>query len=236
VVDELEYDQRQFGVSSFLFWSESFTLNRNFVIGVCDEIIKRELKVSFVVNSRVDHVDREVLSKLKKAGCWQVGFGIESASNKILKAMKKQVTLSQIKKAVELSKKAGLLVTGHFMLGFPGETKKEVLETIKLACKLPFDFAQFYCTVPFPGSDLYPLAKKKGWFKATDWSFFEQNFSVLNLPGLSARQVMDLRQFGYRKFYFRPKIIFRTLSRIRSPRYFPKAILAFWNWVGLARY
>lgn len=232
-VDEIERNIKKYGVNEFLFWTESFTLNRDFALAVCREIIKRKLKIRFVVNSRVDYIDRELLSQLKKAGCFMIGFGIESANNRILKAMRKRVTVSQIKKAVELAKKAGLEVTGHFMLGFPGETKETILRTINLACDLPFDFAQFYCCVPFPGADLYDLALKKNWLATKDWSFFEQNFSVLNLPGLSAEEIMELRRLAFRKFYLRPKMILKTLAKIRTPQaaiWTFKTTWHFWGW------
>lgn len=234
VVDEIERDIKRYGVDEFLFWTESFTLNRKFALQVCQEIIRRGLRIRFVVNSRVDHVDQELLSTLKKSGCFMIGFGIESADNKILTAMRKRVTVAQIKKAVELAKKAGLEVTGHFMLGFPGETKESILKTIDLACDLPFDFAQFYCVVPFPGSDLYDLALKKDWLATCDWSFFEQNFSVLNLPGLSAQEIMELRRLAFRRFYLRPKIILKALTRLRTPQaaaWLLKTAWSFWGWI-----
>lgn len=236
VVDEIEYDFKRFKVREFLFWAESFTLDRKFALEVCQEIIKRRLSIRFVVNSRVDHVDRELLYLLKKAGCFMIGFGIESGSDRVLRLINKKVTVSQIKKAVNLSKKAGLSVTGHFMLGYPGETKSEILKTIKLACMLPFDFAQFYCVVAFPGSDLYDLALKNKWIINKNWEFFEQNFSVLDSVNLNANKVMSLRRFAYRKFYLRPKIIFKTLSQIRNLQsfsFFLRSVFNFGGWVSV---
>ena len=230
VVDEIEDDQQKFKVNSFLFWAESFTLNKKFALGVCREILRRKLKIRFVINSRVDHFDRELAEKLKKAGCWQVGFGVESADDRILQVMRKGTTVAQIEKAVRITKDSDLVVTGHFMLGFPGETKETILKTIKLACDLPFDFAQFYCCVPFPGSTLYEIAKKEEWLRGVGWSYFEQNFSVLNLPSLSAGEVMELRRLAYRRFYLRPKIIFGTLGKIRSVTYLIKALAGFGHW------
>jgi radical SAM superfamily enzyme YgiQ (UPF0313 family) len=93
-------------------------------------------------------------------------------------------------------------VTGHFVLGFPGETKATALETIKFALEEPVDFAQFYCAVPFPGSKLYARAKKAGWIITDDWSKFEQNFCILNTPELSAEELSKLRLEAYRKFYY----------------------------------
>lgn len=233
VVDEIENDSQKYHVDEFLFWTESFTLSRSFALEVCQEISKRGLKIRFVVNSRVDQVDETLLKQLKAAGCFMIGFGVESADEQLLKMMKKGITVEQIKKAVLLSKKVGLSVTGHFMLGFPGETKNSARKTITLACSLPFDFAQFYCSVPFPGSKLYQMALKNQWLVSTDWTRFEQNFAVIKTPDLSAQQVMALRRLAYRRFYLRPKIILSILKDIKtlpSALWLLKSLGNFYGW------
>lgn len=233
VVDEIEQDIKKYQVNEFLFWTESFTLNRQFAIEVCQEITRRRLKIKFVVNSRVDQVDEDLLKHLKTAGCFMIGFGVESGDDKLLRSMKKGITVAQIKKAVFLSKRAGLSVTGHFMIGFPGETKASAKKTIDLACNSPFDFAQFYCVVPFPGSELYQVAVNNRWLVTSEWSRFEQNFAVMDLPKLSAQQAMDLRRLAYRQFYLRPKIILSTLKSIKtlpSAIWLIKSLGEFFGW------
>ena len=97
--------------------------------------------------------DQKTYSLMAKAGFRFILYGLESASQESLDKLNKGETSQDIVKGAQMAKKAGLLVTGHFMLGYPGETRQTILATIKLACDLPFDFAQFYCAVPFPGSD-----------------------------------------------------------------------------------
>lgn len=228
IVDEIEDNQRRYGVSDFLFWSESFTLNRQNSLAICREIIKRKLKVSWVCNSRVDTVSLEQLKLFKKAGCWMIGFGLESGNDKILKLMKKKIKLTQIKKAVKVAQKAGLEVTGHLMVGYPGENEKTIKETIKMAIDLDLDFAQFYTLVPFPGSEIYKESLAKNYLNTTDWSRFEQNFGVIDTPWLSGNQVEKTRSLAYRRFYFRPKMIIRTLKRLKTPS-------EWWNFVKMAK-
>lgn len=217
IVDEMERNLNKFKVKDTLFWAESFTMNKKLSQEVCLLILKRKLSVSWVCNSRADSVDLEQLKLFKKAGCWMIGFGVESGDNQILKEMGKNLNVEQIRKAVLMSKEAGLEVTGHMILGYPGETRETIKKTIDLACELPFDFVQFYACVPFPGSELYQEAKKKGYLARATWSEFEQNFSVMELPGLSGRELEKMRGQAYKKFYLRPKTIIRTLARLRSP-------------------
>lgn len=216
VVDEIEWVGKKFGVKDFLFWSESFTINRQFAQSVAQEIIRHRLKVSWVCNSRVDNVDYPLLKKFAQAGCWMIGYGIESGSQEILDKMNKGTTLVQAKKAVQDAHRAGLEVTGHCVIGYPGETKKTIQKTLEFTKKIGLDFSQFYCAVPFPGSDLFDLAKKENWITSEDWGLFEQNFSVLTTPNLKAEEVMELRRQAFNNFYLRPKIIWQTIKRIRS--------------------
>lgn len=217
VVNELAYVKEKYGIDEFLFWSEAFTLNRKFAKEVAKGIIEKKLNIKWVCNSRVDNVDYELLKLLKQAGCTMVGYGIESGSQEILDNCKKGITLEQIKKAVEETRKAGLDVTGHCIIGLPGETKETIENTVKFTLDLKLDFVQYYCAVPFPGSQLYKQALKEGWINTSDWKKYEQNFSVLDFPGLSAEEIMKLRKKAYKTFYSNPYVVIKTLKRMKSP-------------------
>ncbi len=216
LVDELVWLKEKFNVHEFLFWSESFTLDTKFVMAVCDEIIRRGLQISWVCNSRVDHVSLEMLMAIKKAGCWMIGYGIESASQSVLDSVKKGTTVQQTRKAVQLSHQAGLEVSGHCIIGLPADTPQTIKQTIEFTIELDLDFVQFYCAVPFPGSEMYEQACHNHWINTTDWSRFEQNFSILDYPHLSAKEIMNLRRLSYRKFYLRPRMIFKVWKRLKK--------------------
>jgi radical SAM superfamily enzyme YgiQ (UPF0313 family) len=172
--------------------------------------------VKWVCNGRVDAIDKELLTVMKKAGCWMIGYGVEAGTQRVLDLMKKSTKIEDIEKAVTVTKRVGLEITGHVIVGYPGETKDDILSTMKLLKRLDLDYIQVYCCVPFPGSSLYEQAKESGWITSTDWSMFEQNFSVLNTPYLSAQEVMALREQIIRKFYLSPRKIFKTILKIRS--------------------
>ena len=216
LVDELTFYKTTFGIEDFLFWSEGFTLKPIAAKEFAEEIMARNLSIRWVCNSRVDNIDREMISLFKKAGCTTIGYGIESGSQEILDKVKKRITIAQIRNTVRITKEADIEVVAHTIIGLPGETRETINQTIDLLLELDVDFAQFYCAVPFPGSPLYTEATKNKWINTSDWKMFEQNFSVLDTPELSAKEIMELRNKAYKKFYFRPKIIYRTLKKIRS--------------------
>ncbi len=220
VVDELEWAKNKFDIKNFLFWTESFTLNKKYALGVAEEILRRKLKISWICNSRVDDVNEEMLGKFKEAGCWMIGYGIESGDENVLVKTKKGIHINQAIKAVSLAKKNGLEVVAYYVLGLPGETKKSIKKTIKLANKLDADFAQFYCAVPYPGSELYEEAKGRKWINTNDWTKFEQNYSVLDVDGITAKEVMSFRKTAYLRFYFHPRRIYKILKRVKSGKIF----------------
>ncbi len=104
----------------------------------------------------------------------------------------------------------------HVIFGLPGETKETAKKTIDDILSMPVDYAQFYCAVAFPGCELYEEAKRNGWITDQNWDHYEQNYSVLKTDKLKPEEIMALRDEAFRKFYFRPGIVLKTIFKIRS--------------------
>jgi anaerobic magnesium-protoporphyrin IX monomethyl ester cyclase len=154
VADEIE-EVISLGYSRIWFADDCFTLDRNRLLGICDEIINRSLKIGWECLSRVDTLDPETVDKMKKAGCLRMFFGIESGNDFVLSLMKKQITTTQVRKALSLCKNSGIKAGAFFIIGYPGENNKTVLETIKFASSLPLDYLSFTLPYPIPGTPLY---------------------------------------------------------------------------------
>jgi len=155
VVDEIEYLIDAYGIKEVSFYDDLFTLKKDWVISVCDNILQRGLRIDWKALSRVDTVDRDMLHHMKDSGCWMLFFGFESGSQLILDAIQKKQTVEQNIRAAELTKESGLDIFGFFMLGNAGETEETVIQTIKLARKIKSKHSQFTIVRPDPGSDLY---------------------------------------------------------------------------------
>lgn len=234
VIGEIEYVVNEIKVRNFLIWAESFADEDDFVYTFCEGLRKRNLKVRWTCNARVDKVNLDKLKKMREMGCWMIGFGIESGCQGVLNQARKGTTLAQIKDAVRLAKEAGLEVTGHIVFGLPGETWQTGLETIRFIKGLDLDFLQCYCAVPWPSTELYWIAKQKGWLITKDWSLYEQNHSVLNLPTITAKEVEALRKKAFLEFYLSPSVIFKTIKKIRSfkmARNLLKMVKEFLDWL-----
>jgi radical SAM superfamily enzyme YgiQ (UPF0313 family) len=202
----------RFGVRDFFVWADTFTAHPAYVRAFCGEILSRDLTISWTCNSRVDTVDRDMLSLMKAAGLWMISFGLESGDDDVLGLTGKGITVEQSRRAVDMAHDLGIRTSGHFVLGLPGETEQSLRKTLTFALQLPLDIAQFYAATPFPGTRLHELATREGWIR--DGSPLGQGHAVMDLPGLPASRVDAFRRYAYRRFYGRPRAVAKMLSMI----------------------
>jgi len=167
IVDEVE-EIAALGYDRVWFADDCFTLNRNHLLDVCGEIARRGVDIGWECLSRVDTMDVDVAEGMKHAGCIGVFFGIESGNDSVLSLMKKQITTAQARRAVYAAKAAGLKVGAFFIVGYPGESDKTVLDTVRFASGLPLDYLSFTLPYPIPGTPLYERVKDHG-VSIEDW-------------------------------------------------------------------
>ncbi len=216
VLQEIDEIINKHKIKNITMWSDTFTLNREFVMEVCKGIIKHKFDVQWMTNSRVDTVDPEMLNMMRKANCIGISYGIESGVQEILNNVKKGTTVEQISKAIGWTKAAGIESLAHVIFGLPGETPQTIEQTIKFIKKIDPDYAQFYCAIPFPGTKFYEMANKNNWIISRDWSKYELNQVVISTPQLSAEELKEAKVKAYKKFYLRPKYITKRIGKIRS--------------------
>lgn len=165
VVLEIEHWYSK-GFTRFQFTDDCFTLNMDRAKKICGLIISKKLKIEWDLRNgiRVDRVDGELLSKMRKAGCFFVAFGCESGNPEVLKAIKKGITVEEVRNAVILAKKYGFKVGLFFIVGLENETYKRFLDSFNLAKSLPLDEVRFYNSLPYPHTELYDWVEKNGVF------------------------------------------------------------------------
>lgn len=202
------------GIKHIIFFDETFTLPKKRTMELCKRMIKEKIKLSWAANARVDSVDKELLATMKKAGCWRLLFGIESASNSSLDDISKKTTIETVKKAINLTSKLGIKIYGSFILGLPNETYQDGLNTIKFACSLPLDFVKFKVLTPFPSTEIYKNSSKYG--KVLEFDKMDTH-QVSFIPyTMTKNELVKLFRLSYKMFYMRPSYIYRRLMSIRS--------------------
>lgn len=216
IVDEVEECVKHFDIRNFFFRADTFTWNKGWVIAVCKEMLKRNLGIKWVCNSRVDTLDDERLKWMKGAGCWLISLGIESGSQRILDLMKKRITKESAKRAIELCKKYKIKTYAFYLLGLPWEKEEDIRETIRFARELDSDYAEFHLAVPFPGTELHEIVLREGLMEG-DLQGYDHSTPVARTFAISREELVKWRRKAIYKFYLRPRYIARTILRSPSP-------------------
>ena len=181
VVTELEFIAKKYQSSLIYISDDTFTLKKNRTIELCDEIIRRNLNITWKCDTRADCLDNIIVNKMKVAGCELVKVGVESGSKRILKQIKKGVTKDKIRTAVESIKKHGIKLTIYLMIGFPGETDEDVQKTIDFATELDADYYSLSTLSPYYGTEIYDYLLNNCFeIKKPHWEYFyHQNKRLL---------------------------------------------------------
>ena len=214
VVDELELLHNTYGATKFSFLDDVFTLDKARTEEICREIKNRKLKIEWSCGTRVDMVTKELLVEMKGAGCIAVWFGIESGSQNVLDDMHKGISPALTMKVLSWVRELGLIPVPNVVLGFPGETRESVWNTVKFAEKVsPDHICCLDVATPFPGTPLYELVKEKGWLKVTDFDKYDINTPIFETPLLSMKELKEIREQAFRHFYLRPTYIIRMYAK-----------------------
>jgi radical SAM superfamily enzyme YgiQ (UPF0313 family) len=214
VMAEIELVLSQ-GYREIKFIDDTLAADYNRAMTITEEIKKRGLDFTWFASAVVNQVDKPLLRAFKEAGCWAILFGAESGVQKDLNAIRKGITPAQIRKAVKAAKEVGLTVYTPFLFGIPGQTYEDGLKTIEFALELDPDIANFHAITPFPGTELYDNIEKYGTMSEdlTDYTYQGAAFVPYTM---TREEIAELRQLALKKFYSRPKFLWRRFLALRS--------------------
>ena len=201
VLDEIRYLLSFDSNRTISFWDDSFTCDRSYTLNLLEEMNKLK-PIFFSCITRLDLIDEEILIQLKEAGCVNILFGIESGSDEILKAMNKKMSRDSVKRQVDLVNKVKIPWLGFFMMGYPGETEKDVLETLKFMQEINPPYAEINIFNPLPGTKIWEQLEAQGMVSCdVDFSKYSQS-SLENhfLPRMGKKEFADLALFMAREF------------------------------------
>jgi len=217
MVDEIEWLYKSLDIRHFWFADDALTVDKQATLDLCNEIIKRSLHIAFFATTRSDHVDLEILEKLSEAGCYEISYGIETASSKLLTKMKKENNVQTSKNAIALTKQAGIRACALLITGSVGETRETIDETVEFLRETdPEGIGSVGGLWILPGTGLYHYAKKIGIIDDSFWLSNEPymkythehsvvwlklfNHAVKNHKKLSEMSIMYQMQFILRMY------------------------------------
>ncbi len=221
-IEELAYLRGKFGAKGFAFLDSTFTMNPSWTYAFVDAY-RKEINLPWCCVTRADRVDEDMLIAMKDSGCWKIGFGFESANEKTLLSINKKTQLKHNVTAMALCKKYDIKVYGSFIIGWPGETYEEAMNTVNWAMENTPNICSFHLPHPYPKTTLWELAIKDGGMTGKyDWSLYDSLGTIANRvlyvnPLIGANKMAILQKKAYLKYYSSPKSLFyllRTISTI----------------------
>ncbi len=216
------------GTRHVLFYDDLFTVKKKRVLELCEAMIRAELPFSWSCNSHPNLLDLPTMKLMKRAGCWQIAYGVESGSQRVLNVVKHEVKLPRLRETLRLTREAGIRAKGYLMLGHPTETVESLEETRTFLADVDLDVAQVTKFTPYPGTPAYATIQQYGSF-TEDWERMNAMNFIFIPQGLTEEVLEDYFQRCYRAFYTRPRVLWGLLRSFTAQ---PSYILRF---LGYAR-
>lgn len=209
IVDEMEHLMADHNADMIAFMDDTFTVNKKRVEEICSDMKKRSLDVYWGCTARVDTLSRNILEKMKDAGCITLFVGVESADQQRLDDLNKQTTVERIRKTFELTRELDVRTVASAVLGMPGDNRQSIKNTINFVKSLNPSYAIFSLATPYPGTRFYMKAREENLIKITDWSKYSLMNPVLETVDCSLDELKNLQRKAFREFYLRPGYILR---------------------------
>lgn len=207
------------GVRHIMFTDDLFTVRKERVIELCHAFIEQRFRFTWSCSSHPNLLDFETLCLMKEAGCWQIAYGIESGSQRMLDLVKREVKLPRLRETLRMTRAAGIRTKGYVMLGHPTEGLDSIEETAAFLSEVELDMCQITKFTPYPGTPAYATIQQYGTF-AEDWEQMNGMNFIFIPHGLSAEILEASFHRLYKVFYRRPDVL-RGLARlmVQQPRY-----------------
>jgi len=231
ILEELKYI-KNIGIKEVFFRDNVFGYDLSQTEILLKGMIRENLCLSWVADTRADILTENNISLMKQAGCHSLHIGVESYKEQTLKKYAKKLTISQIERSFKLCHQYGITSVGYFILGLPGETKQDVLNTIDFAIKLDCDYASFNTPLPIIGTSLNKVAESESWIDSANLKEYDgSKRSNINTDLLSPNEIDILQKEAYKKFYLRPKYAYKAIKRIRTVFQIKMLFLEFINFI-----
>lgn len=214
VVDEIEYIIKKFNAKEIYIDDDDFTINRNHVKGICEEIIRRKLNIKWSCMADAINLDEELIFLMAKSGCIGIKFGVESVSKEVLKFIGKPVKIEKVKNLVKWCNKYGIRTHATFTFGLLGETKQTMKESLEFAKRLDVDSIQFSIATPYPGTKFYSIVTSNNWLTDFDWLNYDGSCRcVVSYPNLKNYEIEKFYSIAFKQWFINKIINLKWLYR-----------------------
>ena len=218
IIEEIKFWKKKLGTNKFVFRDPVFSINKKHTIEFCKQVIEQKLDITFMVETHLNNLDNEMIKLLKLAGLRLVYVGVESASDFVLDDMKRfTVEHDKQYKVIKKCEDEGIKVKTMFIIGNPEDTKDTIIKSIEYSKYLPSLYTQFSVFTPYPGTPVY--ANFENIITEKKFEKFNQYTLTFSHKNLSKKDILDLKNLAYFKYYFNPKKIYEILKYLIQSKY-----------------
>lgn len=203
VQKELEHLVKAYNAREVHFEDDNLTLDKERMMSICERMIRGNLKLSWTTPNGVsiNHLDEELIKKMKEAGCYRLFIGVESGNQHVLnEVIKKNLSLTRVEEIIRLLKKYRIKITGFFVIGLPGESKECIEDTIRFVTKHDFDAISLSIASPYPGTELYSVCEKNNLITDHDPSKRNPYYATISTKDFNCKEIANLRNKACFKF------------------------------------
>lgn len=220
VADEMEWCAAH-GIKEIFFYDDTFSVSMKRVMEICDEVIRRKIKIKWDVRTRVNVVNEELLKKMKLAGCERIHFGVETGNPRVVKELQKGTSILQVEQAFDMCRRIGIKTLAYFMMGNPTETMEDVKDTLRVSRRIKPDFMQMTILSPFPATQIELRAKQEGIITGDPWSDYSKKINADFRPPLydsiyTRRELEKNLRWFYGQFYLQPSFVIDRIKEVRN--------------------
>ncbi|MBN2189567.1 MAG: cobalamin-dependent protein [Chitinispirillaceae bacterium] len=210
VIEELDFLVTNYGIRNIKIIDEMFAINENRVVELCDRIIERKYDLNFWAYARVNTVTEKMLEKMKEAGINWLAYGFESGSKRVIEDTSKGYKTEMVDKVVSMSYAMGFHICANYIFGLPEDDYDTMADTFKMMLDINAEWANIYCAMAYPGSQLYEMALKNKWPLPDKWEGYSQ-YSADSRPlptkYLTGGQVLQFRDYAFNAYYTNPRYL-----------------------------
>jgi radical SAM superfamily enzyme YgiQ (UPF0313 family) len=230
VINEIEECYTNYGIREIDIFDYEFLIDRKRALAIFNLLQERNLDLIWACRARIDSVDEELLREMKKAGCNRVYYGIESGVQEILDRINKGITLDQIRETIRLTRENDIRALGFFLIGNPGETKKNIRETLKFAKSLDLDYVQFSKLTAKPLTPMWrDMTKQLGYDYWREYILGNVEDQPLPRPWteFSNDEIDAIAKKAYVSYHSRPLFLIKSTLKVKSFEEFKRKFSAF---------
>ncbi len=236
IIREILLLYRERGIREFHIVDDNFSIKKVHAKKVLQAIIdlKLDLSLAFPNGIRIETVDDELLDLMSHSGVYLISLGIEAGTDRVLKLIDKHLAIAQIREKIGLIHRHRIDMAGFFVIGYPGEQRAEIEQTIAFSLELPLIRANYFDFLPLPGTPVFEDLRKRGELQALAPGSANFTSASYAPEGMTRAELKQLQRKAFLKFYLRPKVFLKNISKIKSLKHLKYLAKRFYHWILMA--